>query len=241
APAKEGYTFTGWYTDEACTEAYDFETPVTGDLTLYAGWEENEPEVVAVTGVSLDAAELALTEGDSANLTATVEPENATDKSVTWTSSDEGVATVADGKVTAVAVGEAEITVTTVDGGFTATCVVTVSEKPADSFTVTFVSDGETYQSVNVTSGEAVSEPAAPAKEGYTFTGWYTDEACTEAYDFETPVTGDVTLYAGWEENVPETPVYTVTFNTNGGSEIAPVEVEEGQAVERPADPSNGS
>ncbi|MBM6871522.1 glycoside hydrolase family 2 TIM barrel-domain containing protein, partial [Pseudoflavonifractor phocaeensis] len=241
APEKEGCTFTGWYTDEACTEAYDFETPVTGDLTLYAGWEENEPEVVAVTGVSLDAAELALTEGDSANLTATVEPENATDKSVTWTSSDEGVATVADGKVTAVAVGEAEITVTTVDGGFTATCVVTVSEKPADSFTVTFVSDGETYQSVNVTSGEAVSEPTAPAKEGYTFTGWYTDETCTEAYDFETPVTGDVTLYAGWEENVPETPVYTVTFNTNGGSEIAPVEVEEGQAVERPADPSNGS
>mgnify|MGYP003294177118 FL=1 len=60
--------------------------------------------------------------------TATVAPADATDKSVTWTSDNDAVATVADGVVTAVAEGTATITVTTVDGEFTATCVVTVTE-----------------------------------------------------------------------------------------------------------------
>ena len=86
---------------------------------------------VAVEGVSLNKSETTLTEGATETLTATVIPDNATDKTVTWTSSDEDVATVdANGKVTAVAAGTATITVTTEDGDFTATCVVTVEEAP---------------------------------------------------------------------------------------------------------------
>ena len=82
-----------------------------------------------VTGVTLDQNTLALFTGESATLTATVAPENATDKTVTWTSDNEKVATVADGTVTAVASGTANITVTTTDGSFTATCAVTVADK----------------------------------------------------------------------------------------------------------------
>ena len=84
---------------------------------------------VPVTGVTLDQNTLALFTGESATLTATVAPENATDKTVTWTSDNEKVATVADGTVTAVASGTANITVTTTDGSFTATCAVTVADK----------------------------------------------------------------------------------------------------------------
>ncbi len=83
---------------------------------------------VAVTSVTLDVTELALEVPATATLTATVAPEEATDKTVVWTSDNEAVATVADGVVTAVAEGTATITVTTVDGGFTATCIVTVTE-----------------------------------------------------------------------------------------------------------------
>ena len=83
---------------------------------------------VAVTSVTLDVTELALEVPETATLTATVAPEEATDKTVVWTSDNEAVATVADGVVTAVAEGTATITVTTVDGGFTATCIVTVTE-----------------------------------------------------------------------------------------------------------------
>ena len=83
---------------------------------------------VAVTGVSLDKTSLSLTEGASEKLLATVSPANATNKSVTWSSSDDSVATVdANGKVTAVKAGTATITVRTVDGGKTATCNLAVT------------------------------------------------------------------------------------------------------------------
>lgn len=87
-----------------------------------------ERQVIAVTGVELDQNELALTVGETATLTAIVAPADADDQSVTWTSSNEGVATIVDGIVTAVAAGEATVTVTTVDGNFTATCAVTVNK-----------------------------------------------------------------------------------------------------------------
>lgn len=83
---------------------------------------------VPVTGISLDKSTAEITEGMVMNLlTATVAPDNATDKTVTWTSSDESIATVKDGQITGVAAGEA--TITAEANGFTATCEVTVIEK----------------------------------------------------------------------------------------------------------------
>jgi uncharacterized protein YjdB len=91
------------------------------------------PSTVSVTGVTLDQETLTLTAGgDTGNLTATVAPANATNKNVTWTSDDESIATVADGVVTPVIVGTADITVTTEDGEFTATCLVTVEAAPVE-------------------------------------------------------------------------------------------------------------
>lgn len=87
-----------------------------------------EKSVVHVESVSLDRSSLELVAGNSETLSATVLPENATDKAVVWSSSDESVATVEDGVVTAVGAGEAVITVTTQDGGKTATCQVTVED-----------------------------------------------------------------------------------------------------------------
>ena len=86
-------------------------------------------KVYPVTGVTLDKTSAELTEGDELVLAATVSPTNATNKNVTWTSSDETVATVKDGKVTALKPGTAKITVKTEDGGKTAECVVQVKAK----------------------------------------------------------------------------------------------------------------
>ena len=92
-----------------------------------------EPETIAVTGVTLDQKTLSFETGGTATLTATIAPEGATNQDVTWSSSNEEVATVdKDGKVTAVAAGEATITVTTKDGEFTASCKVTVTKKEED-------------------------------------------------------------------------------------------------------------
>ena len=85
--------------------------------------------VVNVTGVTLNKTTLKLGKGASETLTATVVPGDAYNKNVTWTSSDPAVATVdASGKVTGVAKGTATITVTTEDGGHTATCAVEVAD-----------------------------------------------------------------------------------------------------------------
>ena len=82
---------------------------------------------VSATGVSLNTETLSLMTGDSETLVANVEPADATNKAVTWESSDTSVATVDEnGKVTAVKEGSATITVRTADGGFTDTCTVTV-------------------------------------------------------------------------------------------------------------------
>ena len=87
-----------------------------------------EPEVVPVTGVTLNQTAVTLDIDQSITLTAAVAPENATNKAVTWASDKTDVATVdSNGKVTAVAAGTANITVTTADGGKTATCAVTVN------------------------------------------------------------------------------------------------------------------
>ena len=89
---------------------------------------------VPATGVTLDKTELSLTEGESATLTATVEPENATDKTIVWTSSDNAVATVENGVVTAVKAGTA--TITAACGSAKAECTVTVTAAPASPLSV---------------------------------------------------------------------------------------------------------
>ena len=93
---------------------------------LTAIFEFTQP--VLVTGVSLNESSVTLLVGNTEQLTATVAPANATDKNVTWTSSNTNVATVsANGLITTISAGTATITATTQVGGYTASCIVTVT------------------------------------------------------------------------------------------------------------------
>ena len=75
---------------------------------------------------------------------------------------------------------------------------------PTAKHQVTFNSmGGSDVEAVVVADGQTVAQPEAPVMEGYTFAGWYTDENCTTAYDFDTAVTADITLYAKWTANEP--------------------------------------
>ena len=82
--------------------------------------------MVHVTSITLDKTKLVMDSGDSASLKATVLPAEASNRAVVWTTSDKTVATVSDGVVKAINAGTATITATTEDGGFSATCAVTV-------------------------------------------------------------------------------------------------------------------
>jgi len=97
---------------------------------LITGCAPTTPMPVAVTGVTLDQATMTLTAGGATGtLVATVAPANATNQTVTWSSSAPAVATVANGVVTPGIADITGVTVTTVDGGFTATCIVIVAAK----------------------------------------------------------------------------------------------------------------
>ena len=115
---------------------------------------EPAPEVIEVTSVALNKTSLTLEIGESETLTATVLPSNATDKSVTWASSDQSVATVASGKVTAIGSGTATITATT-NNGKTATCTVTVTNPYAD-FSFTLSGNGYALTGYSGTDTEVV-------------------------------------------------------------------------------------
>lgn len=135
ASNKEAYTYNpnskkgdGVHPNE--TWYRTFYCPVIDQALRYQGigsiTASKAPEVVAVTGVKLDQPTLTLNAGKSAQLTATVSPSNATNKSVTWSSNNSNVS-VSGGKVTAKTAGSAIVTVTTADGGYTAQCNVTVN------------------------------------------------------------------------------------------------------------------
>ncbi|MDR0831011.1 MAG: Ig-like domain-containing protein [Prevotellaceae bacterium] len=135
-----------------------FGVALLATVILSACKPTNEP--VKVTGVSLNKQILSLVVGTSGQLTATVSPNDAADKSVSWTSSDNSIVTVADGNVTAVAVGEATITVTTADGNKTATCAVTVVANaiPAESITL-----DKTEHTLNVGDDFTLTATVLPA------------------------------------------------------------------------------
>ena len=109
---------------------------------------------VPVTGVSLDKSTDTVEIGSTTTLTETVAPSNATNKTVSWSTSNSSVATVSNGVVTGVSAGSAVITVTTQDGGFTDTCTVTVT--PAVTYTFVPASSmvvGKQYLIANGNSG----------------------------------------------------------------------------------------
>ena len=114
-PIVEGFTFDGWYADEAHKTKFDFSTPITSNTTVYAKWTAKDYEVSFVT------------------------------------------------------------------------------------------EHGDAPTSQNVKYNGTADDPGELTAEGYTFIGWYTDDAHTKEFDFSTPITGDTKVYAKWEKNAPNT------------------------------------
>lgn len=124
-PPVEGFTFDGWYTDDAYKTEFDFSTPITSNTTVYAKWTAKDYEVRFIT------------------------------------------------------------------------------------------EHGKTPTSQNVPYNEPATDPGELTAEGYTFIGWYADEAHKTKFDFSTPITGDTKVYAKWEKNAPVLPD-TYALNVSG-------------------------
>ena len=161
-------------------------TAVITVTTVDGGFQDSciitvTPQPVLVTGVSLDETSATVTVGSTTTLTATVAPTNATNRDVAWSSSDESVAAVdAYGVVTAVATGTAVITVTTVDGGFQASCTVTVTSQPT---LVTGVSLSRTSATTTVGRTETLTATIYPADASNHSVTWSSSDESVATVD----------------------------------------------------------
>ena len=136
---------------------------------------------ISVKGVKLNKTKTTLTVGQTEKLTATVNPSNASDRSVTWNSSNKNVATVDQkGNIKAVKAGTTKITVKTKDGGKTATCTVTVKAKNGwynESGGYKYYKNGKVYTGWHYMShaeGENTPHWSYFGKDGKIYTGWHT-------------------------------------------------------------------
>lgn len=103
------------------------------------------------------------------------------------------------------------------------------------TFAAGYVGGNSTTASVNI--GGTVSQPNDPERVNYLFTGWFTDEDCTKQYDFSTKINGDITLYAGWEENAGDTVKVTFAYNYDGAGNYYTTRIKTGRRVAQPATP----
>lgn len=98
------------------------------------------------------------------------------------------------------------------------------------AYTVTFQSEGGSEVASQIRANTPADQPADPTKEGYTFIGWYNGES---EWDFETPVTADLTLTAKWQLNQ-----YTITFKPENGGQDIVIKQDYGTAITAPANPT---
>ena len=168
-------------------------------------------DVTKVDHVTLNQTTLTLEKGETETLTATVTPQNASNKNVTWSSSNNEVATVADGTVTAVGAGEATITVTTEDGGKTATCKVTVNAP--QTVPVTGVTLDETKLALEVGGSKTLTKTVTPTNATNQNVTWESDNTQVATVDEHGQVTA---VSAG---------TATITVKTEDGDKTAECKV----------------
>ena len=169
--------------------------------------------VVNVTGVTLDKTTLSLQEGATGNLVATVAPSTATDKTVTFASSDAAIATVDNkGKVTAVKAGNADITVTTKDGSKTAKCALTVTAK---QIPVTGVTLDKSTLSLEVGATATLNATVEPSNASYKAVRFTSSDDAIAKVDNDGLVTavaaGSADITVESIENGSKTAVCTLT------------------------------
>ena len=214
-PIKSGYTFVEWRLNGA---AYNFNTPVTSNLTLVAVYTAVTSTNYTVVFNSDGGSIPSQTVNSGGVVIQPANPVKSNYIFVEWQLN--GVAYNFSSPVTS---------------NLTLVAVYT-AVTPATNYTVTFNSDGGTsIQSQTINSGGLVSKPSNPVKSGYTFVEWRLNGS---AYNFNAPVTSNLTLVAIYQ--TVGTATYTVTFNTTSGIGYAPSQkVNSGSLVTKPSDPFN--
>ena len=192
---EEGYTFIGWYADEAHKTKFDFSTPITSNTTVYAKWTAKNYEVSFITEHGKAPTSQNVPYNETASDPGKLKEEGYT--FIGWYT-DDTYSTEFD--FTKPITGDTKV----------------YAKWTANDYEVSFVTEhGKAPTSQNVTYNGTASDPGKLSAEGYTFIGWYTDHTCTTEFKFSTPITGDTKVYAKWEKNAPVLPD-TYALNVSG-------------------------
>lgn len=205
-PTEDGWKFKGWYiSDDYIGEPFDFTTAITENTTLHAKWAKTWTVTFDSNGHGTAPAMQTVEEGENA-----VKPADPT----------------AEGYVFRGWYTTAACT-TEFDFNTPIAADTTLYAKWDEIYTVTFNvgGHGTAPAAQKVENGGKATKPENPTAKGWRFDGWYTDEKCTARYDFDKAVTANTTLYAKW------TQLFTLTFETNGGTKIDSVEAPDGSLV----------
>ena len=212
-PTKDGYNFIGWYDNEELSgEVYEFDTMPLGGIKLYAKWEAKELQIDFITNCDETIAPIKQAYGTS--ITKPQDPAREGYKFIGWDEDGDQQAdtfpeTMPSKAITFVAIWEIiEYTITYLDE-------LDNSYKEEEEYTI---------------ESETILLPTL-VKIGYTFRGWFNGDVEVEQINRGT--VGDITLTAKWAINQ-----YTITFVTDGGTEIDPIKQDYGTTVTAPADPT---
>ena len=230
SPTRTGYTFIGWYTDAGCTDAWNFEIDrVAGHMTLYAGWEIIQPTTYSVTFVPNN--------GDG-NYSITVSANSLIPNQNTPIK--EGYLFIGWYKDSSCTIAWNLDTDKVNDnlvlyGGWE----LYVPPVPPDCDVTFKPNNGDPDRTIVVLTGELIPRPITPIRNGYVFIGWYIDEECTIAWNFEVnKVENNTVLYGGWDmEFVVQETEHTITFKPNNGTADSMIKVVSGTLIPRPTLP----
>ena len=198
-PTRTGHTFTGWYQNADCTQPWDFSDWLTGNMTLYAGWRILYYTIYFDTAGGSNIGHITQDYGTTINAPAA--PTKTGYTFIGW--SPELPATMP------------------------AKVMTVIAQWRINQYTITLdTAGGSEIAPITQDYGSTIAAPAAPTREGYTFTGWDTAIPATMPAH-------NMTITAQWTVNQ-----YTITFDTDGGSEVAPITQNYGTAITAPTAPT---
>ena len=209
-PAKEGLVFDGWYWDKDSwqkpfTAGSLLDVPLSETLTVYARFKEKP-----LSGTEISAPGYT-TDGKSYSISVPSTTEQYSFIDVIHTANDADFTVCTDmectnsipSKTTQLVRGDNVFYILVTNGKLVDVYTFTVRRRPV--YTVSFQTNSSAIPLMEVDEGSLITEPPAPTREGYTFTGWN--------FDFSAPITGNTAITANWRANT-----YTVTLDAAGGS-----------------------
>ena len=224
---RTGYKQTGWATVDGGEKVYDLGAiyEENAPITLYPVWTANQYTVALDSNGGGAVTPSTVTATYDQSLNNLPVPKRLRYVFSGWYDSQIG------GKQYVNADGNS-----TAKYDKTENCTLYAQWQEAPDCTVTFDPNGGTLTGAATSSEQQnapIAQPADPTKEGHSFLGWYKDSACTQPWDFDDWVTGDMTLYAGWRILN-----YTIFFDSAGGSAIDPIIQNYGTTINAPAAPT---